>query len=161
MKANNTTGIRYLHIDYKDKYGNKYIVRHHISGKSFVVWRGNDFDLGKEIAEEVAWKVAEGNAVFLDWYDNERLEYLASIGTNDGSIKTKWNRILGKQFGPYKIIGIEEEGPELRETKVKVVCTKCGTKKVALYKTIFAYKNRNIKYCHSCKPADKVYKKGE
>lgn len=152
MKANNTTGVKYLHIDYKDKYGNNYIVRYNISGKSFVVWRGNDFNLGKTIAEEVAWVIAAGNAEFLNWYDNERLEYLASLGTNDGSIKTKWNRIIGKRFGPYKIISIVEQGPELRESKVKVKCVKCGTEKVVLYKTVCAYKYQEITYCHSCDP---------
>lgn len=159
MKANNTTGVKYLHIDYRDRYGNNYIVRYHINGKSFVVWRGNSFELGKEIAEEVAWKIAEGNSEFLDWYDNERLDYLASIGTNDGSIKTKWNNIIGKIYGPYKITKIVKEGPELRLTEVEVQCTKCGTKKTALYKTIYSYKDRDIKYCHNCKPTDKIYKR--
>lgn len=151
MKANNTTGVRYLHIDYKDKYGNKYIVRYSIKGKSFVVWRGNDFNLGKEIAEEVAWKVAEGNAMFLSWYDNERLDYLASLGTNDGSIKTKWNKIIGKVFGPYKIIRIVEEGPELKESKVEVKCTNCGRTKITYYKNICVYKYKDMKYCIKCR----------
>lgn len=159
MKANNATGVRYLHIDYKDKYGNKYIVRYHVKGKSFVVWRGNDFELGKKIAEEVAWKIAEGNAEFLDWYDNERLDYLASLGTNDGSIKTKWNRVIGRKYGPFVITKLVEEGPVLRESKVEVQCTKCGHKKVTLYKQVQGYIGREIKYCHNCDPNIKVYKR--
>lgn len=158
MKANNKTGIKYLHIDYRDKYGNSYIVRHSIQNKSFVVWRGNDLELGKIIAEEVAWKVAEGNAEFLNWYDYERLEYLASLGTNDGSIKTKWNRIIGKQYGTYKIIRIVEEGPELRETKVEVKCTKCGYRKIIYYKQAQSYGKAEVKYCKKCSPGIKMYK---
>lgn len=147
-----TTGVKYLHIDYRDKYGNDYIVRHNVKGKNFVVWRGNSFELGKQIAEEVAWIVAEGNAAFLDWYDNRRLDYLASIGTNDGSIKSKWQRIIGQNFGIYKVLRIVEEGPTLRLSKLEVQCRKCKTKKIMLYKTAYEYKNSGATYCFNCPP---------
>lgn len=151
MKANNTTGVKYLHKDYRDKYGNDYIVRCNICGKTFIVWRGNDFNLGKQVAEEVAWKMADSNASFVDWYDNERLDFLASIGTNDGSIKTKWHNIIGKKFGPHVITKIVKEGPTLRETEVEIKCTNCGNTKITLYKNVCMFKYTDTKKCRKCK----------
>lgn len=151
METKSTTGIRYLHKDYRDKYGNDYIVRHSIRGKNFVVWRGNDFETGKKIAEEISWIIACGNGKFLYWYDNERLDYLASIGTNDGSIKSKWNNIIGKQIGKYKVLRIVKQGKTLRDSEIEVECTLCGTKFKALYKNIYAFKYVDTNNCYKHK----------
>lgn len=74
-----TTGIQYLHIDYRQKYGHKYIVRVNIASKHLVVWAGNNKDIGIKIALKVQELMDKGKSVFLDWYDNDKEEWLDNL----------------------------------------------------------------------------------
>lgn len=70
------TGVRYLNIDYKKKYGSDYVVRVSIAKKHFVVWSGNDKQFGTMVAKKVLELMNQGKGVFLDWFDNDREEWL-------------------------------------------------------------------------------------
>lgn len=77
---NNKTGIRYLHIDHRKKFGHNYVVRVIITGKPFIVWVGNDIEIGKKVAKKVQELTSISKLKFLDWYDNYREEWLKSNG---------------------------------------------------------------------------------
>lgn len=68
--------IKYLNIDNKKKFGHDFIVRVIISGKHFVVWTGNDFETGKMVANKVQKLMSKSKSEFLEWYDNNREEWL-------------------------------------------------------------------------------------
>lgn len=78
--SNSSTGVKYLHIDYYKKHGHKYIVRVTISGKHFVVWTGNEFEIGEKVAEKVQILISKSINEFIDWYDNEREDWLKENG---------------------------------------------------------------------------------
>lgn len=75
-RSTSTTGVRYLNVDYHKKFGHYYNVRVIISGKHFVVWTGDDFDKGEQVAKKVQELMSISKAEFLDWYDNDREEWL-------------------------------------------------------------------------------------
>lgn len=152
-----TTGTKYLHIDYRSRFGNDYVVRVKIAGKTFIVWRGNDEEKGKQVANEVEWKMAEGEASFLEWYDYDRFDFFESIGTNSGAGRDRWDYYIGKRYGPYEILEVIPGHSTLRESKVKVACTNCGLVKIMDYKTITNYNNLNVKHCKECREMP-VYK---
>ena len=86
IESNNVTGVKYLHIDNYSKYGNKYIIRVYVKGKVFIVWRGNSINgrgnsinVGKRVVKEMV-KHLKTDAKFIDWYDNEREEWLEKYG---------------------------------------------------------------------------------
>jgi hypothetical protein len=80
IDSDNATGVKYLHIDNYSKYGNKYIVRLYVKGKVFVVWRGNSIEVGKRVVKEMVRHLRKSDAKFIDWYDNEREEWLEKYG---------------------------------------------------------------------------------
>ena len=80
IDSDNTTGVKFLHIDNYSKYGNKYIVRIYVKGKIFVVWRGNSIEVGKRVVKEMVRHLRKSDAKFIDWYDNEREEWLERYG---------------------------------------------------------------------------------
>lgn len=71
-----TTGVKYLSIDNYSKFGNIYVVRVIISGKHFVVWKGNDENVGKKVANKVQELMNISKAKFLEWYDYEAERWL-------------------------------------------------------------------------------------
>ena len=146
------TGVKYLNIDRRSKYGHNYVVRVSLKGKVFYVWRGNDFEIGKQIAEEVEWKLAEGEAKFLEWYDYDRESFIEGLGSNTGIGKDRWDYYIGKQYGPYVILEIvdPDNAKELMKANVKVVCSSCGLIKTMPYKTIANYNKLGIKHCLDC-----------
>lgn len=80
IDSDNVTGVKYLHIDNYSKYGNKYIVRIYVKGKVFVVWRGDSVEIGKRVVKEMVRHLRKSDAKFIDWYDNEREEWLERYG---------------------------------------------------------------------------------
>lgn len=78
--SNNTTGVKYLHLDNYSKYGNKYVIRVYVKGKVFVVWRGNDKNIGKKVVKEMVKYLNKSDAHFIHWYDNKREEWLEYNG---------------------------------------------------------------------------------
>ena len=74
------TGIKYLNVDNYSKYGHRYVVRVIIKGKHFVVWKGNDLDVGKRVAEKVQELMSISKVTFLDWYDNDAERWLEVNG---------------------------------------------------------------------------------
>lgn len=70
------TGVRYLNINYRQKWKCKYHVSVTINGKQFTVWRGDDKVIGEKVARKVQELMAKGKSTFLDWYDNDREEWL-------------------------------------------------------------------------------------
>lgn len=74
------TGVKYLNIDNYSKYGHNYVVRVIIKGKHFVVWKGNDLDVGKKVANKVQELMSISKAKFLDWYDNDAERWLEENG---------------------------------------------------------------------------------
>lgn len=76
MKPIGETGVRYLNINHRVKWRCKYHVSVSIKGKQFTVWRGDDKELGTEIAKKVQELMSKGKSTFLDWYDNDREEWL-------------------------------------------------------------------------------------
>ena len=80
------SGVKYLHINYRDRYGpHKYIVEHQIKGKHFVCWKGSDKDIGTKIAKKVKELVDVSNSTFLDWYDYDRQNFIQ--GVENGKIR--------------------------------------------------------------------------
>lgn len=84
-RSTSTTGIKYLNVDHRKKFGHEYNVRVIISGKHFVVWRGNSFNKGAAIAKRVQKLMAKGKETFLDWYDNNREDWLKEHGYTDAN----------------------------------------------------------------------------
>ena len=73
-----TTGVKYLNID----KGYKYVARVAIKGKHFVVWQGYNYSVGEKAAKKIQELMMKGEAVFLDWYDYEREEWLKGLKDN-------------------------------------------------------------------------------
>lgn len=63
---------RYLNIDNYSKFGNPYVVRVVIKRKHFIVWRGNDIEIGTKIAKRVEELMSISTSHFLEWYDYDR-----------------------------------------------------------------------------------------
>lgn len=80
MNRKTTTGVKYLNIDHRSKYGHNYIVRVYISSKYFVVWTGNNFEIGEKVAKKVQQLISVSLTHFLVWYDYEREEWLKKNG---------------------------------------------------------------------------------
>lgn len=80
---------KYLNIDNYSKYGNSYVVRVVIKGKTFIVWRGNDKALGIKIAKKVEKLMDVNPPTFLEWYDYHMDEELKEL-------EREWNRIKTK-----------------------------------------------------------------
>lgn len=76
MGLNSETGIKYLNVDNYSKYGHCYVVRIIIKGKHFVVWKGNNKDIGIKVAKKVQDLISISKAAFLDWYDNDAERWL-------------------------------------------------------------------------------------
>lgn len=76
MGLNSETGIKYLNVDNYSKYGHAYVVRIIIKGKHFVVWKGNNKDIGIKVAKKVQDLISISKAAFLDWYDNDAERWL-------------------------------------------------------------------------------------
>ena len=72
--------VRYLNINYRDRWHRNYYVAVSIRKKQFVVWRGNDIEIGTKVAKKVQELMAISRAEFLDWYDNDREEWLMQNG---------------------------------------------------------------------------------
>lgn len=85
QEVQQSTGVKYLNIDYRKRFKNNYVVRVVISGKHFVVWKGDNFDRGEVIAKKVQELMAKGKAAFLDWYDNDREDWLKEHGYTDAN----------------------------------------------------------------------------
>lgn len=73
------TGVRYLNVNHRVKWNCDYHVSVTIGGKQFTVWRGNDKEVGTEIAEKVQKLMEKGKGVFLDWFDNDKDEWLRTL----------------------------------------------------------------------------------
>lgn len=73
-----TTGVKYLNID----KGYKYVARVTIKRKHFVVWQGYNYSVGEKVAKKIQELMMKGEAVFLDWYDYEREEWLKELKDN-------------------------------------------------------------------------------
>lgn len=84
-RSTSTTGVKYLNVNYRKKYKHEYSVRVIISGKHFVVWKGNNFDEGEQVAIKVQELMAQGKATFLNWYDNDREDWLLKHGYKDAN----------------------------------------------------------------------------
>lgn len=87
MNSKSTTGVKYLNIDHKSRFGHYYNVRVNISGKHFVVWTGDEFDIGEKVAKEVQKLMSVSKAEFLDWFDNDREEWLIKNGYKNANSK--------------------------------------------------------------------------
>lgn len=66
---------KYLNVD----KGYRWIVRVNICDKNFIVWRGNDENLGIKIAKKVEELMLQSKAVFMDWFDYEKDKYLEEV----------------------------------------------------------------------------------
>lgn len=75
-----STGIKYLHVDRKVKFGHDYVVRINISGKNFIVWTGNNIDIGEKVAKKVQELMSISKTTFIEWYDNDREGWLKKYG---------------------------------------------------------------------------------
>lgn len=73
------TGVRYLNINHRVKWNCKYHVSITIKGKQFTVWRGDDINFGRKVAEKVQQLMQKGKTAFLDWYDNDKDQWLANL----------------------------------------------------------------------------------
>ena len=51
--GSSSTGVKYLNVNYRNRWGYLYHVSVNIKNKQFTVWRGNDINTGKVIAEKV------------------------------------------------------------------------------------------------------------
>lgn len=81
------TKIRYLNINYRNRWGLLYYVAVSIRKKQFVVWRGNDIEIGKKVAEKVQELMSISRAEFLSWYDYDREEWLLKNGYQNANRK--------------------------------------------------------------------------
>lgn len=45
-----------------------------------MVWTGDNFEIGKKVAEKVQELMSISNANFIDWYDNDRERWLIQHG---------------------------------------------------------------------------------
>lgn len=88
---NSTTDVKYLNVDYQKKFKHKYNVRVTISGKRFIVWRGDDFDVGEKVAKKVQELISQSKAEFIDWFDNDREEWLVKNGYQNADSKRPRN----------------------------------------------------------------------
>lgn len=79
-KITSTTGIKYLNVDYRNRFGGYYNVRVNMSGKHLVVWTGNDFSIGEKVAKKVQELMSQSKAEFLNWFDYDREEWLSENG---------------------------------------------------------------------------------
>lgn len=86
-RSTNTTGIMYLHVDYQKKYKQQYIVRVTISGKHFIVWKGDNFKIGQKVAEKVQRLMRKSKTEFINWYDNDMEEWLIRNGYKNANNK--------------------------------------------------------------------------
>ena len=74
--------VKYLHIDNGSKYGNQYVVRVQKYGKSFVVWKGTDYNFGTIVAKKVQELINVSFNEFIDWYDNDLEVWLKNVKQN-------------------------------------------------------------------------------
>lgn len=86
-RSTSTTGVKYLNVDYHKKFKHGYNVRVNISGKHFVVWTGDEFEIGEKVAKEVQRLMSISKAEFLEWFDNDREEWLIKNGYKDADSK--------------------------------------------------------------------------
>ena len=91
-RSTSTTGVKYLNVDFQKKFKHGYNVRVIISGKHFVVWTGDDFDIGEKVAKKVQELMSKSKTEFLDWYDNDREEWLIKNGYKDAHSKRSRRR---------------------------------------------------------------------
>ena len=92
-RSTSTTGVKYLNVDFQKKFKHGYNVRVIISGKRFVVWTGDDFDIGEKVAKKVQELMSKSKTEFLDWYDNDREEWLIKNGYKDADSKRTRRRM--------------------------------------------------------------------
>lgn len=85
MGRHSTTGIKYLNIDYQKKYKHTYIVRVVLFGKHFIVWSGDDIEIGRKVAEKVNELMSIGHSTFIDWYDNDMERWMIENGYKDAN----------------------------------------------------------------------------
>lgn len=78
--SSSSTGIKYLNVNYRNRWGCLYHVSVNIKNKQFTVWRGNDINAGKVIAKKVQELMNVSKAAFLEWYDYDREEWLKAHG---------------------------------------------------------------------------------
>ena len=71
-----------MHIDNCSKYGNQYVVRVYKYGKSFVVWKGTDYNFGTIVAKKVQELINVSFNEFIDWYDNDLEVWLKNVKQN-------------------------------------------------------------------------------
>ena len=71
-----STGIKYLNID----KGYKYVARVYIKGKSFVIWSGYEFAIGKKCALKAQELMNKSETDFLEWYDYGMKGWLTKNG---------------------------------------------------------------------------------
>ena len=84
-RSNSTTGIKYLNVDSYKKFGRGYVVRVQIVKKYFIVWRGNNFEIGKKVARKVQELMSKSPGAFAYWYDYEREDWLIKNGYKDAN----------------------------------------------------------------------------
>ena len=70
---------KYLHVNRFSTYGSLYVVRVQIKGKNFIVWKGNNYAVGADIAKIVQKHMDIGVSDFLDWYDNKRQKVIEKV----------------------------------------------------------------------------------
>ena len=78
--GSSSTGVKYLNVNYRNRWGYLYNVSVNIKNKQFTVWRGNNIDVGKVIAKKVQELMNVSKATFLEWYDYDREEWLKTHG---------------------------------------------------------------------------------
>lgn len=93
-KSPGSTGIKYLVINYRNRWGCLYHVSVTMHGKQLTVWRGNDFNQGEAVAKKVQELMNVSKAAFLDWYDYEREEWLESHGYKNADCERRPNRYM-------------------------------------------------------------------
>lgn len=74
------TGIKYLRINYRNKWKCNYHVSVNISRKQFTVWRGDNLEIGEKVALKVQELMSISKSAFLEWYDNDREGWLEENG---------------------------------------------------------------------------------
>ena len=54
-------------------------------GKHFIVWSGDDIEIGRKVAEKVNELMSIGRSTFIDWYDNDMERWMIENGYKDAN----------------------------------------------------------------------------
>lgn len=82
-RKTSTTGVKYLNIHYRKHYKCEnditYNVRITIDYEHFVIWKGENFYIGEEIAKRVQELMSISKETFIEWYKNESKFWIENL----------------------------------------------------------------------------------